>query len=118
MPDLSLTSKLERWVAGGGRLVGEVAISGEPGSYRLSHVSDRGKSGLERFAAPAAARAIVRYDDEGNYRPLKSAPGLRRGWELSLGATAELHEALDYFYPAALAAPGSRTVNGHWQQSR
>ena len=51
-----------------------------------------------------AARDIARYDAAGNYRPLKTAPNLRRGWRLTLATIEELHEALDAFYPAMLAA--------------
>jgi sirohydrochlorin cobaltochelatase len=46
---------------------------------------------------------IAKYDDAGNYRPLKTAPNLRRGWRLTLKTLEELERALDYFYPGRLA---------------
>lgn len=102
MAGLNLTEKLERWVADGGRQIGEVAIGSDAGRYRLTHVDDAALADLESFSSPAAARSVVRYDDAGVYRPLKSAPSLRHGWQLELDGAGELREALDYFYPAAL----------------
>ncbi|MGI9240456.1 MAG: DR2241 family protein [Verrucomicrobiales bacterium] len=103
MRDLSLTEKLEKWVAEGGRVIGEVVIVADSGRYKLSHRADQGAaSGLESFSGPSAARDLVRYDDGGAYRPLKSAPGLKRGWVLDLDDAEDLREALDYFYPAAI----------------
>ncbi len=99
----SLTEKLGRWVAGGGRLIGQIAISSGGSGYTLHHVDDGGAAeGLEVFSTPADARAVIRFDAGGEYRPLKSAPDLRRGWKLELGDAGELREALEYFYPASL----------------
>jgi sirohydrochlorin cobaltochelatase len=46
---------------------------------------------------------LARFDDAGNYRPLKTAPTLRHGWELRLENLADLRCALDQFYPGRLA---------------
>jgi len=46
---------------------------------------------------------IAKYDDAGNYRPLKTAPNLRRGWRLEVADFTELRRALDHFYPGRLA---------------
>ncbi|MBA3273144.1 MAG: hypothetical protein H0T11_04635 [Chthoniobacterales bacterium] len=51
-----------------------------------------------------AAEEIARYDDLGNYRPLKTAPNLRHGWRLLLRDAAEVCRALDLFYPGRVAA--------------
>jgi sirohydrochlorin cobaltochelatase len=99
---MNLTEKLEAWVASGGRRIGQVAISVDGGRYRLTHVEDQSGGGLEVFSTPAQARAVVRNRGDGEYRPLKSAPDLRRGWELNLDGAAALREALDYIYPAAV----------------
>ena len=48
--------------------------------------------------------ALTRFDDAGNYRPLKTAPTLRHGWQLTVSSLAELRLALDHFYPGRLAA--------------
>ena len=50
-----------------------------------------------------SAIEIAKYDDAGNYRPLKTAPNLRHGWRLELATVEELRRALDYFYPGRLA---------------
>ena len=46
---------------------------------------------------------IAKFDDAGNYRPLKTAPNLRHGWRLELVDLSEVARALDYFYPGRLA---------------
>lgn len=82
--------------------MGEIAIAA-PGSYELCHAADFGRAGLEVHGRPEAAREIARFDAAGKYRPLKTAPDLRRGWKLALPDVGALREALDYFYPAMLA---------------
>jgi sirohydrochlorin cobaltochelatase len=91
---------LAAWLEAGERRIGEVAITGE---YELRHYLDADAEGLDTHTTPAAARAIALNDAAGNYRPLKTAPNLRRGWRLILANIGEVHEALDGFYPAMLA---------------
>src|SRR5947199_3245258 len=55
------------------------------------------------FFKQKTAYEITKYDDAGNYRPLKTAPNLRHGWRLELATLDELGRALDYFYPGRLA---------------
>ena len=84
--------------------IGEVSIrriSG--GGFILSHRNDEGRDGLECFQNSEDAAEIARYDEAGNYRPLKTAPNLRHGWRLELVDLTELRRALDYFYPGRLA---------------
>ncbi len=81
--------------------MGELLIGGQ---YEVRHHLDAGLDGLAPYTAPEAAREIALYDEAGNYRPLKTAPTLRRGWRLEVRTVDELHEALDGFYPAMLAA--------------
>jgi sirohydrochlorin cobaltochelatase len=57
---------------------------------------------LATFTDFTAAREIATFDAEGNFRPLKSAPNLKHGWQLELADDAALRAALDFFYPAAL----------------
>jgi hypothetical protein len=75
-----------------------------PGEYLIRHWKD---DKLERKLAvqtqAIAALEIVRYDEHGNYRPLKGAPNLPTGWELRLKSAAELRQAIDYFYPGAFS---------------
>jgi sirohydrochlorin cobaltochelatase len=86
-------------LAAGSLRIGEVLCSG---GFRLCHMDDAGKSGLEIFTCPEAALDIVRFDAGGNYRPLRAAPNLKSGWEIQLEALSDVRLALDFFYPAAL----------------
>jgi sirohydrochlorin cobaltochelatase len=84
--------------------VGEISIRRiNGGCFIVSHCDDGGRDDLQRFQNPEEAAEIARYDDAGNYRPLKTAPNLRHGWRLELVDLTELRRALDYFYPGRLA---------------
>lgn len=77
-------------------------------TFELRHERDRDEPSnkLETFRHPSAARNLTTFTDDGKFRPLKSAPNLRRGWRISRLNFDQLVQALDCFYPAALA---------HWQ---
>jgi sirohydrochlorin cobaltochelatase len=92
---------LAAWLAAGETRIGELVSQGK---YELRHHLDMGAEGLALHTGPAAAREIALYDPAGKYRPLKTAPTLRRGWRLAVEGIDQLHEALDGFYPAMLAA--------------
>ena len=79
--------------------MGELLIRGK---FEVLHHADADRADLQLFNTPQAAREIARFDEAGNFRPLKSAPNLRRGWRLALSSIADLREALDFFYPAML----------------
>jgi sirohydrochlorin cobaltochelatase len=96
-----ITQALAAWLAAGENRIGELAILGR---YELRHYLDCGAEGLALHASPESAHEIALYDEAGNYRPLKTAPTLRRGWRLTLETIEQLHDALDFFYPAMLAA--------------
>lgn len=74
----------------------------EGGGFVLSHRDDEEGAGLETIRSADEALEIARYDDAGNYRSLKTAPNLRRGWRLELVDLNELQRAIDYFYPGRL----------------
>ena len=73
------------------------------GRFMLSHRDDKSVDQLKIFRSAEDASKIAKYDDRGNYRPLKTAPNLRHGWRLELDTPADLRRALDYFYPGRLA---------------
>lgn len=98
---LGIPKALEAWLAAGETRMGELIVRGE---YELRHYMDAELEGLKLHTGPEAAREIALYDEAGDYRPLKTAPTLRRGWRMMLATIEELHEALDGFYPAMLAA--------------
>ena len=82
------------------------------GDFVLSHRDEEAADQLKLFRNAEDAIEIAKYDDTGNYRPLKTAPNLRHGWRLELDTLEELQRALDYFYPGRLAV-----FNG-WKKGR
>lgn len=80
--------------------IGEVLV--EP-DYTLCHRQDAGRSGLRELTSLAEIRELMRLDEAGNFRPLRAAPNLRRGWIYHARDGGTLREALDYLYPAELA---------------
>lgn len=99
---MTILEMLERWLAEGGTDIGEIRITATAAGFLLNHHADTALPGLEIFTRSEDARDIAKYDAEGRYRPLKTAPNLRRGWQLQMTDTAALRASLDYFYPAML----------------
>lgn len=98
-----ITASLATWLKEGRDSVGEIAIaSNADATFTLCHISDRGQDGLEPHHEAESARIIAQYDASGAFRPLHSAPTLKRGWRLDLATIEEVRLALDFFYPAAL----------------
>jgi sirohydrochlorin cobaltochelatase len=96
---------LEDWLAKGLRCIGQIAIEcRDDGTFMLSHREDGARQNLTAYGAPDDAVELARFDDAGNYRPLKTAPTLRHGWKLVLENLNALRTALDLFYPGRLAA--------------
>jgi sirohydrochlorin cobaltochelatase len=101
MPD-SIAQALEAALAN--RIcIGEILICRTNGGFVLTHRSDEQQLDLQNFSSPEDAIEIARYDDHGNYRPLKTAPNLRRGWRVQLADLGEVRIALDHFYPGRIA---------------
>jgi len=91
---------LEEKLQGEGFRIGQVCVLPDCTMHHLD--DDSSDLRLEIFTAPSDAGAIVLYDEAGKFRPLKSAPSLRRGWLLRLAGVGEVRLALDAIYPAAL----------------
>jgi sirohydrochlorin cobaltochelatase len=83
--------------------IGQILICTRNGSAILSHRDDEGRVDLQKSSNPEDALEIAHYDDDGNYRPLKTAPNLRHGWQLQLVDVHALRIAVDHFYPGRLA---------------
>jgi sirohydrochlorin cobaltochelatase len=93
------------WLAAGLRCIGQIAIEcREDGSFTLTHRDDASRTELAPQSRAEDAAELAKFDDAGNYRPLKTAPNLRHGWRLVLKNVSELRTALDLFYPGRLAA--------------
>ncbi|WP_246999839.1 DR2241 family protein [Halosolutus gelatinilyticus] len=73
--------------------------------YDLRHVDDADTdlADLDAYDDPRTAREIATYDEDGRYRPLKTAPTLVSGWAFTDLSGAELVEAIEFFYPATIA---------------
>src|SRR3954467_13660282 len=95
----ALTELLSRLLEGGTLRAGQLEIGRAGEAFELRHVDDAGRADLEHFSRYEDARQLALYDDTGAFRPLKTAPNLRRGWLLHLETLSEVHLALDYFYP-------------------
>ena len=105
MSALAQDGALGDWLAAGLRCIGQIAIEcRDDGSFTLTHRDDSARDDLAQHNHAEDAGELARFDDEGNYRPLKTAPDLRHGWQLTLQSLAELRTALDLFYPGRLAA--------------
>jgi sirohydrochlorin cobaltochelatase len=82
---------------------GQILVRKINGAFVLSHCGDETRKKLKTFQSAEDAIELSKFDDSGNYRPLKTAPNLARGWRLELARLEELQRALDYFYPGRLA---------------
>ncbi|MFB1063107.1 DR2241 family protein [Natrinema sp. H-ect4] len=73
--------------------------------YDLWHVDDADSdlADLEVYDEPRAAREIATHDDDGRYRPLKTAPTLPAGWAFTGLSGDDLVDAVGFFYPATIA---------------
>ncbi len=86
-----------------GRVFGQVLLNTvEPGLYSLRHVEDAGGSDLRLHEDSRGAREISKTTEGGEYRPLKSSPNLRRGWDLRVSGAVDLVVAMNYLYPAGV----------------
>jgi hypothetical protein len=93
------------WVDGApeGRVFGQVIVRpARPLGYSLRHTADAREDSLSVTEDPHAAREIARLTESGEYRPLKSSPNLRRGWELRVADARSLATAMSYLYPAGV----------------
>ena len=96
---------LRNWLEKGLRSIGQIAIDCRAdGAFYLTHQEDAARFDLTSHQNPETALELARFDDGGNYRPLKTAPTLRHGWRLKLETLGDLWLVLDQFYPGRLAA--------------
>ncbi len=88
-----------------GQLEITVTLDGAAGrSYDLRHVADAETPAdeLRAHEDPLDAREIAKHDDDGDYRPLKTAPSLRTGWRFPDLDAADVVEAVHAVYPATV----------------
>ncbi len=96
-------------LAEGSARIGQILVErATGGGWSLRHRADAGRAGLRAHTSAIDARGLALTDDAGEYRPLKTAPNLRRGWRLDLASLPAVRRALECFYPAHLALEAAR----------
>ena len=74
------------------------------GVFAARHRDDReSEDGLEMVESCHNLRELAKFDSDGEYRPLKTAPTLRSGWITKSDDAAEFLARLDAIYPAVFA---------------
>ena len=81
---------------------GQVVLRRRAAEFVLQHEADRGAENL-RVMAGHELRELVQFTETKAFRPLKSAPTLRRGWQCVARDAAELDAALRHLYPGGVA---------------
>ena len=93
---------LESLLASEQTFVGQIAIRRTDHNFALSHRDDASQWDLRDYAAEDAIE-IAKFDDAGNFRPLKTAPNLRHGWRILAPDLAATISVIDAIYPGRLA---------------
>ncbi|HKR53427.1 MAG TPA: DR2241 family protein [Chthoniobacterales bacterium] len=93
---------LESLLAEKASRIGQLEISASAGGFVLRHRDDVGGDDVKAREIEDVSE-IAKFDDSGNYRPLKTAPNLRHGWKIVANNSAELEQAIDAIYPGRLA---------------
>jgi hypothetical protein len=83
-------------------LFGEVLVRKISDEFELTNIWDRGGASL-RIVSLAELRDIAQFTAAKQFRPLKSAPTLQRGWRFIARNSSELDAALQHLYPGAVA---------------
>jgi sirohydrochlorin cobaltochelatase len=89
-------------LASGQTRIGQIEIRRTDDKFVLSHRDDIGSDALRNYPSDDA-REIARFDDAGSYRPLKTAPNLRRGWRIVVRDLKQVERVVNAIYPARLA---------------
>lgn len=83
-------------------IVGQVLLRWNSEGFAFCHVADCDASSL-RVLLVEQLRSLADFTEQKQYRPLKSAPTLPRGWSCLARNLEELDEALRHLYPGAVA---------------
>ena len=100
--EAALVPWLQSKLADGSLRIGQVQVTSINGGFDLRHAEDDGLSGLTVHEGWQAARELCKLDAEGQFRAWKTAPNLKRGWQLLVPDPENVQLALDIFYPAAI----------------
>ena len=87
-----------------GLVLAQVLIRRAGAGYELRHAKDcEVATESLRRVTPVEARKLAQFTDAGEFRPLKSAPTLARGWLIFAANDEQMELALAGLYPGALA---------------
>ncbi len=127
--DLSVSDRYEMMadgdlVASWGELRIEITLADDGNRiYTVRNEADAERmiETLEIRSDPLTARELVKHDDRGRYRPLKTAPTLPTGWTFVDLDGRALAETVEYVYPATIAnwyleQQGKLDVD-HWRET-
>ncbi len=103
---MSLAETLSELLPPGTELAfGELALSrSASGVFRARHTQDRDAGALQPIETVRELRELAKNDAAGEYRPLKTAPGLVGGWTTETDCPREFLKRLDAIYPGVFAA--------------
>ena len=87
---------------GGTFIFGQLLIREAGHGFSLCHHLDAGLAPLADIPRESV-REWVQFSEGGAFRPLKSAPNLRRGWKVELRDATELEQILNQIYPGSVA---------------
>ncbi len=84
-------------------ILAQVLLQRAGHAFNLRHIEDRDLPGeqLRRLSLPDL-RKLALFNAAGQFRPLRSAPDLSRGWIFTCNTAAELWRALQELYPGAV----------------
>jgi sirohydrochlorin cobaltochelatase len=82
--------------------IGQLEISATPDGFFIYHRDDAERNDLTDHASEDAIE-VAKFDDNGNYRALKTAPNLRHGWKIFVNNVVELEQSIEAIYPGRLA---------------
>lgn len=111
---MTALDSLEQLIDQGFRQIGQIAILSQLSPdhrFTLCHEQNRDSviaaagnpQGYRHSVDPYDARDISTYADDGEYRFTKGQTNLRSGWVMHLKDLAQLHVAIEGFYPASFS---------------
>ena len=86
------------------KIFGDILIRSIGQDFTLCHAADASiAAGSLQVCGIDGLRTLAANTVGGEFRPLKTAPNLRRGWLTHAHGLSELEMALDHLYPGAVA---------------
>ena len=80
--------------------MGQVCWIKKEKSWDVRHIQDQDVVGqLRSVATLDELEEVVRWDEQGKYRPLRSEGNLVSGWQYDANSVAEFREVMEVIYP-------------------